>query len=107
MPRSVTVVSKRGCHLCEKVIAAVRALSVEYDLEVKVLDINDDRALHDRYWLTIPVVQLDGKDVLDANGMSPGFDYAGRLEMLLGEGGRSPRSSRQAAHSRTRPSSAT
>jgi glutaredoxin len=80
--RRVTVISKAGCHLCEKVEDAVRRLSDRRDIEVTVLLIDDDPSLHDRYWLTVPVVRVDGRDVFDARQMSLG-DYEGKLELLL------------------------
>jgi glutaredoxin len=80
--RRVTVISKAGCHLCEKVEDAVRRLSDRRDIEVTVLLIDDDPSLHDRYWLTVPVVRVDVRDVFDARQMSLG-DYEGKLELLL------------------------
>ena len=84
MRRVVTVVSKGGCHICEKVIGALEALSSRHDIEIRVLDIKDDQALHDKYWLTIPAVLIDGRDVFDARDVVPGADYAAKLEILLG-----------------------
>jgi glutaredoxin len=83
MRRVVTVVSKRGCHLCEKVVDALNSLSSRYNLEVRILDISRDAKLTNKYFLTIPVVQIDGKDVFDAREMGPGADYANKLELLL------------------------
>jgi glutaredoxin len=83
MPKVVTVISKKGCHLCEKVEEALRLLSSKHAFELEVLDINDDPKLHDAYWLTIPAVLIDGKDVFDARHMSPGLDYQKKLEELL------------------------
>lgn len=83
MPRTVTVISKSGCHLCEKVLTALDSLSSRYDIELKVVDISDDPALNDRYWLDVPVVQIDGRDVFDARAMGSGEDYARKLELLL------------------------
>ena len=83
MRRVVTVVSKEGCHLCEALLEALSGLVPRYDIEVRVLDIAQDSALHDRYWLTVPVVQIDGRDVFDAGDMRPGADYSSRLESLL------------------------
>ncbi len=85
MPKTVTVISKEGCHLCEKVIEALNSLSRRYALEVIVLDIDDDPQLHDRYWLSIPVVRIDGKDVFDAKDMVETADYVGSLERLVSE----------------------
>lgn len=81
--RVVTLVSKRGCHLCEKVQEVLNALSSEHDFEVRVLDIDDDPRLHDRYWLEVPVVQVDGRDIFDAKDLGRDEDYRRKLESLL------------------------
>lgn len=83
MPRVVTVVSRKGCHLCDDVIRALESLALRYDLEVKTVDIDRDKELHDKYWLTVPVVQIKGKDVFDARRISAGLDYTTALERLL------------------------
>jgi len=79
----VTVFSKEGCHLCEKVIETLNSLSARFDLQVMVVDINDDPSLQDRYLLTIPVVQINGEDVFDARDMGEAATYAMVLEELL------------------------
>src|ERR1700676_5421674 len=79
----LTVVSKQGCHLCEKVVDTLNSLSPRYDFEVRVVDIGDDPMLHDKYSLTIPAVQIDGKDVFDARRMGGEVNYALMLEQLL------------------------
>jgi glutaredoxin len=81
--REVTVVSKKGCRLCDKVVAALNSLSSRFDLEVTVVDIGDDPTLHDKYWLTIPAVLIDGKDVFDVRHMGGEVNYAIMLEQLL------------------------
>jgi glutaredoxin len=83
MRRAVTVVSRKGCHLCDKVVGTLNSLSSRYDLEVSVVDIGDDQALHDKYWLTIPAVLIDGKDVFDVRHMGGELNYAVMLEQLL------------------------
>ena len=83
MRTDVTVFSKEGCHLCQMVIETLNALSSRYDLQVKVVDINDDPGLHDKYWLTVPVVQISGKDVFDARDMGGEASSALMLERLL------------------------
>jgi glutaredoxin len=83
MRRVVTVVSKKGCHLCEKVAGTLNSLSSRYNFEVKVVYIGDDPQLHDKYWLTIPAVQIDGKDVFDVRHMGGEVNYAVMLEQLL------------------------
>jgi glutaredoxin len=83
MHKVVTVVSKDGCHLCENVILALNSLSARYDLEVRVLDIKDDPKLREKYWLTVPAVQIGGKDVFDATHMRGEGGDAIMLERLL------------------------
>lgn len=81
MPRTITVISKRRCHICDDVMATV--VNSSPGVEVKVLHIDDDTALHDKYWLTVPVVLVDGEQVFDANQIGGGRDYLKRLEALL------------------------
>ena len=50
---------------------------------MRVVDINDDPKLHDKYWLTIPVVQIDGEDVFDARHLGGEAGYSIMLEQLL------------------------
>jgi len=81
--RRVTVISKQGCHLCEKVVDALRPIASAHGLRLEVLDIDDDPKLYDRYWDTIPVVRVDGEDVFDAREMTPDSGYSKKLERLL------------------------
>jgi hypothetical protein len=83
MRRVATVVSKKGCHLCEKVAATLNSLAQRYNLDVLVVDIADDPKLHDIYWLTIPAVLIDGKDVFDARHIGGEVNYAVMVEQLL------------------------
>jgi hypothetical protein len=83
MRKSVTVVSREGCHLCEKIVEALNSLSSRYELEVKVVDIANDAGLNEKYLLDIPVVQIDGRDVFDAKDMVKNADYATLLERAV------------------------
>ena len=83
MARVVTVISKRGCHICEDVAKSVQSLSSRYGFELKVLDINGDNALHDRYFLRVPVILADDREVFDARALGRGKDLAERLDALL------------------------
>jgi glutaredoxin len=83
MRKAVAVVSKRGCHLCDKVIEALDSLSSRYEFDVRVLDIQQDPKLHDEYWLRIPVVQIGGKDVFEAKDMVDTADCTRFLELLV------------------------
>jgi glutaredoxin len=83
MRRVVTVVSKEGCHLCERVVEALDSMSSRYDLEVRVLDIGRDAQLTSKYALSVPVVQIDGKDVFEARDMTIDSGYFAKLERLV------------------------
>jgi glutaredoxin len=83
MRKVVTVVSKEGCHLCERVVEALTSLSSRYDLEVRVLDISHDAKLADKYLLSIPVVQIEGKDVFDGRDMTADGGFVGKLEQVV------------------------
>lgn len=80
--QEVVLLSRKGCHLCEAVEAEIRMIQAG-SIRLKVLDIDEDPALYDRYWLTIPVVRLGGVDVFDARTMDPGGSWKKRLASLL------------------------
>jgi len=83
MRRIVTVVSKEGCHLCETVISGLRSLSSRYRFEVEVVDISEDRELHDAYHLRVPVVKVEGKEIFEANDIDNLLDCGAELERRL------------------------
>jgi glutaredoxin len=83
MPRTVTVVSRKGCGLCEKVVDKLESLAPRFDLKVKVVDLDSDPMLRNKYWLTIPAVLIDGRDVFDARHMGGEVNYSVILEQLL------------------------
>jgi glutaredoxin len=58
---SVTVYSRRGCHLCEEAIEALIALHGEgYRFELHEVDIESEDVLLRRLLEKIPVVEIDG-----------------------------------------------
>ncbi|MGE0543456.1 MAG: glutaredoxin family protein [Dehalococcoidia bacterium] len=60
----LTLYSRSDCHLCEQAHAIVMSLLDTFGYEVRVVDIDRDAALVERYGVSIPVVSLDGEDVL-------------------------------------------
>ncbi|MFD9795571.1 glutaredoxin family protein [Streptomyces sp. NPDC059070] len=58
--RTVTLIGKPGCHLCDDARAVVEAVCAETGAAWEEKDITQDEALHRAYWEQIPVVLIDG-----------------------------------------------
>ena len=80
---AVTVFSKRGCHLCEAVEAEIRSMTT-IGPNLTVINIDEDSTLHDKYWLSVPVVRIGGEDVFVAKMMDPEGVWKKQLAQLLG-----------------------
>jgi hypothetical protein len=78
----VVILGKRGCHLCELVEAEIRSIP-GMKTSLTVVDVDRDPALHDKYWLRVPVVAVGGKDVFEAKMMDPEGRWRKRLPSLL------------------------
>jgi glutaredoxin len=63
--RTVTLIGKPGCHLCDDARAALQRLSAQHGFEIHEVDIETDDALHAAYLERIPVICLDGEHVSD------------------------------------------
>jgi glutaredoxin len=63
--RSVTLYGKPGCHLCEQGRAVVAAARTRRDFALEEVDISIDAVLSRRYGERIPVVAVDGEEVLE------------------------------------------
>ncbi|WP_232792464.1 glutaredoxin family protein [Actinacidiphila yeochonensis] len=59
--RTVTLIGKPGCHLCDDARTVVTKVAAETGAAVAELDITQDTELYDRYWEQIPVVLVDGE----------------------------------------------
>ncbi len=57
----VTLYSKPGCHLCDDARAVIETVCDDLGVDWEELDIEQDRALYDRFWEQIPVTYVDGK----------------------------------------------
>ncbi len=68
------LVTRRGCHLCDDALAALRALGQEPD----VLDVDADEQLLVQYDWRVPVVLLEGRVIAE------GRVDAQRLRQALG-----------------------
>jgi glutaredoxin len=58
---TVTLFTKDGCTLCDKVKDVLVVVSEEYPHSLLQKDITDDSDLYERYKYDIPVLHLDGK----------------------------------------------
>ena len=72
-----TFYGKAGCHLCEQAYAEVRQVQDEEWFELEVLDVSTDPRLNREYGLRVPVLAVDGQDVLEL-----GFDAASVRSVL-------------------------
>lgn len=57
--------SRRGCHLCDDMQAALLPLLAARDLSLEVIDIDTDPALMARFGVRIPVFTLDDEIICE------------------------------------------
>lgn len=73
IPPEVTVYHREGCHLCHRLLDELRPLRGRLGFTLKVVDIDDDPALVQRFGLKIPVVAVEDEMVcchhLDADAL--------------------------------------
>ena len=75
----LTLYGKPGCHLCDDAREAIQHVRAELDLPLEEVDVSTDAVLFRRYGERIPVLAIDGEDVLEL-----GFDEAA-VRRLLGK----------------------
>ena len=63
---NVTLYTKAGCHLCEEAEDALRRLGKFIQFELRLVYIDHDSALLERYADRVPVVYVDGREVASA-----------------------------------------
>lgn len=61
----LTLYGKPGCHLCEEALEVVHEVGTRYPFELEEVDITRDPALEALYRERIPVIALDGQEVLE------------------------------------------
>jgi thiol-disulfide isomerase/thioredoxin len=62
-PFSITLYGRPGCHLCDQVEQRIRRVGEQYPLVLRVVNIESDPRLLEKYMLTIPAVEIDGEEV--------------------------------------------
>jgi len=50
---------------------------------LKVVNIDEDSVLYDKYWLRVPVVRIEGKDVFEAKMIDFKGEWKKKLSRLL------------------------
>jgi len=60
----VTLYRREGCPLCDHAMAMLEPLARRMAFAIEPVDIESDDALHRRYVYEIPVVAVDGADVI-------------------------------------------
>jgi glutaredoxin len=61
----VTLYGKPGCHLCEEAKQVVDAVRAERPFELEEVDITRNPELESRYRERIPVIAIEGDEVLE------------------------------------------
>jgi glutaredoxin len=74
----VVLYTKAGCHLCEVARQAIEPFREEFGFTFRVISLESDPALRERYALNIPVILLDGREVA-RHKVSPG-EFRRKLE---------------------------
>jgi glutaredoxin len=64
--RTVTIYVRPGCHLCEEALGLLYALQGELAFQVRQVNIQEDAALLERYDWFIPVIEVEGREVMRA-----------------------------------------
>jgi glutaredoxin len=57
-PHDTVLYTRQGCHLCDEALA----LLAKHGLSPRLVDIDADPDLFDRYNLCVPVVEIDGQE---------------------------------------------
>jgi len=58
----LTVYSRRGCHLCEDLLAELETW-LRGRARIEVIDVDSDASLRDSYGLRVPVVSASGREL--------------------------------------------
>ena len=58
---TVTIYSKKECHLCDIAKEELEALQCDYEFSLKEVDIEKDKLAFEKYKYLIPVIEVDGE----------------------------------------------
>jgi glutaredoxin len=68
---NIVLYTKVGCHLCDDARALLDDLATDVEFDLREADILTDPVLYERYKYRIPVVEIDGVEILEGR-----FDLA-------------------------------
>lgn len=60
---TLTLVTRRYCHLCEQMESALAPLAAEFGIDLEVFDVDADAALESRYDELVPVLLHDDREL--------------------------------------------
>jgi len=60
---TVTIYSKKECHLCDLAKRELEALRCDFGFSLKEVDIEKDKLAFEKYKYLIPVIEVDGEIV--------------------------------------------
>lgn len=61
MRQEIIFYKRKECHLCDIALEILRRLQNEHDFTLKLVDIEENDDLEEKYGLYIPVVEIDGE----------------------------------------------
>ena len=64
MSRTITLYTRAGCHLCEAAEAVIRQVAGD-GADLRLVDIDADPVLQERYTVRVPVVEVDGVEIAE------------------------------------------
>lgn len=62
--KTITLYTRAGCHLCEAAEAVIRDVAGGI-ADIRLVDIDADPALTERYTVRVPVVEVDGVEIAE------------------------------------------
>lgn len=78
MPGRLVLYTRERCGLCAEMLAAARPVAARHGIDIDCVDIDDDPALARRYNTSIPVLELDGREIaryhLDTGALERALD---------------------------------
>jgi glutaredoxin len=60
--RTVTLLTRKGCHLCDEARPALAAICAETGAELREVDVDTDPELRGEYGDRLPVFLVDGRE---------------------------------------------